>query len=380
MKIILAPNTFKESLSAPLVAEAMARGVRKVCPSAETVCIPLADGGDGTMEALVAARDGQKVSCSVHDPLMRKTESTYGTIDDGQTAVIEMALASGLWMLNEEERNPLETTTFGTGELMRHAMEQGCRRILIGIGGSATTDGGIGMAAALGYRFLDKQGSELKPVGGSLPRIHTIDTTAVIPELTDTTCIIASDVTNPLTGSDGAAPVFGPQKGATPEMVSLLDDGLANLNHCWSSTFGTSYAETPGAGAAGGLGAGLMAFCKAESRSGFDLVAETASLEDALRGASLVITGEGKIDDQTRFGKVPSGVAILAQKHGVPCVALAGKLSGDLTALIEQGMAALFSITPGPATLEESMHNAASYLEQTTENIIRLWQLQPSKS
>lgn len=375
MHIVLAPNAFKECLSAPAVAQAMARGVNAAAPDAETRCVPMADGGDGTMESLVAARQGRMAEVTVHDPLMRPVASRYGLIDNDSVAVIEMALASGLWMLREDERNPLRTTTFGTGDLIRHALQRGCRQIIIGIGGSATTDGGIGMAAALGYAFYDDRGERLDAVGGSLPRIARIDSSAVIPELQNASLVIASDVTNPLAGDNGAARVFGPQKGATPEMVETLDQGLLHLDSCWQETFGRSFADIPGAGAAGGLGAGLMAFASAKVRSGFELVAETAHLDEALQHADLVLTGEGKLDEQTRFGKVPAGVGNLAKRYNVPCIALAGKWEGDLSGLHQEGIQAIFAIQPGPVSLETAMNQADEFLAATAEQVIRLWRL-----
>jgi len=373
MRIVLAPNAFKECLSAPAVARAMARGVERAAPEAETVLIPLADGGDGTVEALVSTRGGNFVEITASDPLMRPVHARYGLIDNGKTAVIEMASASGLWRLQDHEKNPLKTTTYGVGEMIRHALQSGVTTLIVGIGGSATTDGGIGMAAALGYRLSDAAGRELPPVGESLSSIVGIDRARVCSELTNAQVLVACDVTNPLVGPQGAAPVYGPQKGATPEMVEALDRGLENLSARWQETFGLDLREWPGGGAAGGLGAGLAAFCGAKISSGFDLIADYARLDDALREADLVLTGEGKIDASTGFGKVPAGVAQRAQRFGVPVVALAGGIMGDMTNLHAAGILALFSILRRPMSLSEAIASASELLSQTTEEVIRLW-------
>lgn len=372
MKIVLAPNAFKESITAPDAARALAEGVKRAQPDAMTIEIPLADGGDGTVEALVAARDGEFVDAEVHDPLMRLITSRYGLIDDGRIAVIEMAEASGLRLLSPEERNPMKTSTYGTGELIRHALDRGVDGIVIGIGGSATTEGGAGAAAALGFELLDKSGVPVSPTGEGIADIAEIRVENVHPRLYEARIEIASDVTNPLVGPQGAAAIFGPQKGASPQMVERLEAGLRNLANVWERCLSYSIGDTPGGGAAGGLGAGLLAFCRAEMRSGFELAATYAGLDEALEGASLVITGEGKIDESTQYGKVPFGVAVKAKAKGVPAVALAGGVSGDLSSLYESGMAAIFSITPGPVSLENAMANAETYLRDAAEQVIRL--------
>ncbi|MDP8246388.1 MAG: glycerate kinase [Candidatus Hinthialibacter antarcticus] len=373
-RIVIAPNAFKESISAPAAAAAIAQGVLRVIPDAEVVCVPVADGGDGTAESVLAAREGKWREVKVHDPLMRPIQSRYGTIDDGRVAVIEMAEASGLRLLAPDERNPMKTSTFGAGELLRDALDRGCETIIMGIGGSATVDGGLGMASALGYGLLDSAGNPIEANGGGLQMLAHIVSQNVHPQLRKTKILIASDVTNPLVGPEGAAAVFGPQKGATPDMVDALDAGLVNAARCWRDAFGVDVAELPGAGAAGGLGAGLVAFCGAEIRSGFDLVADTVKLDDALQGAQLVITGEGKIDEQTQYGKAPAGVAARAKRFGVPAVGLAGSLSGDLSALYTNGMTALFSIVPGPMSLDDAMANAKTLLADASEQVVRLWQ------
>ncbi|MFB3786001.1 MAG: glycerate kinase [bacterium] len=373
MRLVIAPNAFKECLSAPEVAKAMAAGARKATPDLEIIEVPLADGGDGTTEALVSARQGRLVEITARDPLMRPVAARYGLIDEDRTAVIEMAAASGLWHLQEHEKNPMRTTTYGTGEMIRDALDRGVDTLIVGIGGSATTDAGLGMAAALGYRLLDRHGNEIEPVGGSMASLASIDSSQVHPRLRRVKMRVASDVNNPLLGPQGAAPVYGPQKGATPDMIRELEMGLANVARCWDKDFGVHIGNQPGGGAAGGLGAGLVAFCGAEIRSGLDLIADYAGLDEALRGASLALTGEGKIDASTRFGKVPAGVARRAEKQGVPVVALAGHLAGDVRSLLSDSLIALFSITPGPMALQEAMASTKENLERTAEQVVRLW-------
>ncbi len=375
MRIVLAPNAYKECLAAPAVTESMAEGILRVAPEAQVIQVPLADGGDGTVDALVSARKGKYAKIPVHDPLMRTVSAQYGLIDDEQTAVIEMAAASGLWRLKENEKNPLKTTTFGTGEMIRDALDRQVSTIIIGIGGSATTDAGIGVAAALGYRLLDVDGKEIEPAGKDMVRLAHIDDTSVHPRLKDTEVLVACDVKNTLLGPEGAAPVYGPQKGATPEMVVQLEKGLETVAAQLETYQGESISEMPGGGAAGGLGAGLVGFCNAQLRSGFDLIADYAHLDEALSGADLVITGEGKIDASTRFGKVPAGVGKRAKKYSVPVVALAGGLFGEISSLYEEGINALFSIVPGPLMLTEAISRARELIANTAEQVIRLWLL-----
>ncbi len=352
----------------------MKQGVLNIIPHAKCICVPLADGGDGTTDALVAAKNGTWRELTVQDPLMRPVQARYGLVDEGKTAVMEMAAASGLWRLREEEKNPLNTTTYGTGEMLRDAIERGVEKILIGIGGSATNDGGTGMAAALGYRFLDRENRELQPNGGALNCIQKIDTSNVLEILKNVEILVACDVTNPLTGDRGAAAVYGPQKGATPEMVKTLDDGLSNLAQRCRDDLEIEIGEFPGDGAAGGLGAGLRAFAQAQIKPGFDLVADVAGLDNALHGADLVITGEGKLDASTHFGKVPSGVAKRAKRLGAVVIGLAGSVERETASLYEDGIDAVFSIVPGPVTLESALQNAGDWIEKTTEQVIRLWQ------
>ncbi len=373
MKIVLAPNTFKESLPAQEVCRAMREGVIRAGFEGEIVLVPLADGGDGTIDALVAATHGDIRSVRVPDPLGRPVKARYGVLGSGDTAVIEMAEASGLWRIKQQDRNPLQTSTKGTGELIRAALNEGIRDFIIGIGGSATVDGGSGMAEALGYRFLDNASNPVKPNGGNLRKISKIDVAGVRRELRETRFRVACDVSNPLLGPEGAAEVFGPQKGATAEMTNLLEKGLENLSHLWEHDLGYRVASLPGAGAAGGLGAGLVAFCGAELAPGFDLVAESARLDDALEGADLVLTGEGKVDASTVFGKVPSGVARRAGAKSIPVVCLAGEVAGDRSGLHRTGVTLVSSIVSGPMDLESSMSNTPALVTQASEQIIRFW-------
>lgn len=373
MRIVLAPNTFKESLSAQEVCKAMEEGVRRAGFGGEVVSVPLADGGDGTIDALVTVTNGRIRSVEVSDPLGRPILARFGILGSGDTAVIEMAEASGLWRLRPEERNPSKTSTKGTGELIRAALDEGVTNIIVGIGGSATVDGGTGMAEALGYRFLDSASNPVNPNGGNLTKMSKIDLSGADGRIRNTSVRVACDVENPLLGPDGAAEVFSPQKGATVEMVNQLEKGLENLARLWEHDLGYRVADLPGAGAAGGLGAGLVAFCGAELVPGFDLVAEPAGLDSALRGADLVLTGEGKVDASTVYGKVPSGVARRARAMGIPVICLAGEVSGSMNTLHGVGITTILSVVRGPANLESCMQNAAALVTEATEEIVRLW-------
>ncbi|HQO36228.1 MAG TPA: glycerate kinase [bacterium] len=373
MKILIAPNTFKESLSAPEVCDAIRAGILAAGFDGEIVSVPMADGGDGTMNALVASTGGEIRSVTVSDPLGRPVRAAFGLLGDGQTAVVEMAQASGLWRLFPAERNPMLTSTHGTGELIAAALEAGASTVIVGIGGSATNDGGAGMAQALGYHLLDANSDEVTGTGGTLYRISRIDSSAVISELSSARIRVACDVENPLVGPKGATRIYGPQKGATSEMFPILEAGLENLAALWERDLGVSVKDRPGAGAAGGLGAGLVAFCGAELEPGFDLVAEVSGLHKALKEADLVITGEGRVDASTAFGKVPTGVARLAYTAGVPVVCLAGDIVGDLSGLHESGITAIFPIVRGPIDLQTSMREAARLISLSTEQVLRLW-------
>ena len=372
MRIVIAPDSFKECLSASQVALAISEGCKKALPEADIICIPVADGGEGTVEALVTATSGKIVPTPSVDALCRPIESFYGILGDGKTSVIEMAAASGLELLSAEERNPIVTTTFGTGLLLKAAMEAGFEEIILGIGGSATNDGGAGMAQALGFRLLDKNNMPIGWGGGSLLNLSQIDSSGAHPLLQKVKITVACDVQNQLLGRTGATQVYGPQKGATPEMLDTLEKNLAHYAKILHDKFEVDYSVVAGAGAAGGLGAGLMAFCKAKMVLGFGLISHLTHLEAHIQSASLVFTAEGKIDEQTAFGKTISGIAKLGQKHQVPVIALAGIVNGNLSGLYHQGLTSAFAIANKPMSLEESKANAVGLLISTSEQVTRL--------
>ncbi|MBW8333216.1 MAG: glycerate kinase [Prolixibacteraceae bacterium] len=371
MQIVVAPDSFKECLTATQVSLAISDGIKRIVSEAEITCIPVADGGEGTVEALVTATGGKIVPVKSVDALNRPIQSFFGILGDGKTAVIEMAAASGIELLAPEERNPLITTTFGTGLLIKAALDAGFSQIIIGIGGSATNDGGAGMAQALGIKFQDKNGNPIGLGGGSLGELFTIDDSEVHPKLQNTKITVACDVRNPLFGTSGATYIYGPQKGATPEMLEILESNLIRYSEILQQKLGMNISEIPGAGAAGGLGAGLMAFCKAELVPGFELISKLTNLEKHIGQASLVFTAEGKIDSQTAFGKTISGVARLAKKYQVPVIALAGTVTDNLTELYSQGVTSIFAIGNQPMSLEESKARAAELLANTAAQIMR---------
>lgn len=370
-RIVVAPDSFKGSATARQVAEAIARGLRRTLPDTRVDTVPMADGGEGTVEALVDATGGRYVEVEVTGPLGEPVHACFGMLGDGSTAVIEMAAASGLPLVPPERRNPMVTTTYGTGELIRAALDRGARRIIIGIGGSATVDGGVGMAQALGARFLDASGNPLGWGGGVLARLDRIDLSAMDPRLRDAELLVACDVSNPLYGPEGAAPVFGPQKGATPAMVAVLDANLRHLADVIRRDIGMDVSTLRGGGAAGGLGAGLVAFCGARLRPGVELVIEAVNLEARLQGADLVVTGEGALDRQTPFGKTPAGVGRLARRLGIPAVAIVGSIGEgvDRQVLEACGLAGICSIVPRPMTLDEAMQKTEALLEQAAERL-----------
>lgn len=372
MRVVIAPDSFKGSLSASLVARAIATGVRKACPGCVIEEIPIADGGEGTLEAMVAARQGEYRTYTVRGPLGVPTAAQLGLLDDGKIGVIEMAQASGLLLVAPEQRNPLLTSTYGTGELMRAALDLGCRELIITIGGSATNDGGLGMLAALGAKFYDADGNELEPLGGSLPHLARIDIAELDPRLSDCHITIASDVTNPLCGPLGATAVFGPQKGATPDMVEVLDQGLRNFAQATLAATGVDVLDLPGAGAAGGLGAALMAYAGGVMRSGIDVVLDTIGIDSHLAAADLVFTGEGRMDEQTAHGKAPVGLARRARQHDCPVVALVGSLGPGYQAVLEQGITGVFPVLSGPADLAHAMEHAAELVADTAFRVMHL--------
>lgn len=372
MKVVIAPDSFKENLTARQVADAVAQGVRRACPDCVCVTVPVADGGEGTVQALVDATGGQLHELEVTGPLGDPVRAGFGLTGDGRTAVIEMAWASGLPLVAPDRRNPLVTTTYGTGELIRAALAAGVEKILIGIGGSATVDGGIGMAQALGAKFVGPRG-ELGFGGGALAELERIDVSGLDGRLKRVDVEVACDVDNPLTGPEGAAAVYGPQKGATPEQVSALDRNLGHLADCIEHDLGVSVRDLHGAGAAGGLGAGLVAFLGARLRPGVEMVLEAVRLRDHLVGADLCITAEGKLDRQTAFGKTPVGVARLARSADVPVVALAAILEPGYESVFSHGVSACFAIADRPLSPEESMSRAAELVAGSAENVMRLF-------
>lgn len=371
MKILIAPDSFKENLSAKEVAQAIERGIKRVDENIQTSIVPMADGGEGTVESLVEATDGQIINVKVKDPLMRDIDSYYGVLGDRKTAVIEMAAASGLALLEKDERNPMDTTSFGTGQLIKYAIEEGYKDIIIGIGGSATNDGGAGMLMALGAKLLDANGEDIGLGAKGLGKLKSIDLYNFHEDIKDCNFVVACDVDNPLVGKRGASYVFGPQKGADEHMVKILDAKLENFGKVVEDTLEISLLQYPGAGAAGGMGAALLAFLDAELERGIDIVIEATQLERKIMDSNLVITGEGKIDGQTQFGKTPYGIATLAKKYNKPVIAIAGGIGEDASVLYEKGIDSIFSIVNKPMTLEEAMVHGESLLEDTAERIIR---------
>lgn len=374
MKFVLAPDSFKESMTAKVAALAMERGIKKVFPDAECVIVPMADGGEGTVESVVGAANGRIVSTEVLGPLGHPVTAQYGLLAN-KTAVIEMAAASGLALIKPEARNPLLTTSYGTGQLIKHALDNGVDRILIGIGGSATNDGGAGMLQALGVSFKDENGEELLFGGGALNRLHSIDVSGLDERIRHVVIDVACDVTNPLIGEKGASAVFGPQKGATPEIVKVLDENLTHFAKILKEQLGKDIATVSGAGAAGGLGAGLMAFLDARLKSGVELVIEYTGLEKYVMGADYVFTGEGSIDGQTLYGKTPYGVASIAKKHAVPVIAFAGKIGDGAEELYGHGFHAIVGILKSITDLQEALDSGEENLAFATENICRVLRL-----
>ncbi|MFC2115023.1 glycerate kinase [Bacteroidota bacterium] len=372
MKILIAPDSFKNALSALEVANAIKRGLMKSLPGTEIIITPMADGGEGTVESLIDATGGKLISVRVHDPLMRIVESSFGITGDGSAAVIEMAAASGIQLITAEERNPWITSTWGTGELIRAALDQGCQTILLGIGGSATNDCGMGMATALGVSFLGNEGNPVEQGGGALSQVGRIDVSGLDPRIKDTNILVACDVTNPLTGEKGASHVYGPQKGADESTVKKLDRNLADFAGIIRDQLGRDVENVPGAGAAGGLGAGLIAFLGAKLVEGVPAIAERIGLEEKIKEADLVITGEGGMDFQTQFGKTPYGVARIAKRQNKPVIAVAGTLGEGIEALYKKGFDAIFSILDAPMSLEEAIKKTPLLLENTGETIGRL--------
>ncbi len=361
VKVVIAPNAFKGTLTAAEVARAIADGIHELHPEWEIVEVPMADGGDGTVEAVLAALPGRRIRVAVKSPLLADTTADFALLDDGRTAVIEMAQASGLTLVPEEQRNPLVTTTYGTGQLVRWAIEEGCSKVFVGIGGSATVDGGAGMAAALGVKLLDENGAVIPLGGGGLSRLHRIDLSRRV-DLSGIEITVLSDVTNPLLGKNGAARVFAPQKGATPDMVEELERNLARLSEVIKRELGIDVTQIPGAGAAGGLGAGIVAFLNGKIVPGIDAVIDLVGLRDKIRGADLLITGEGSFDSQTTGGKAPLGVARTAREFGVPSALICGRLGEESRETAKGLFFAVLSLTELAGSQREAILNPKRYL------------------
>lgn len=372
MKIIVAPDSFKGSLSAKEVCDNIEIGIKKIYNDVEIIKIPMANGGEGTLETLIHATNGRILKAIVKDPLYREIEAPYGILGNNKTAIIEMNRASGLNLLKKNERNPLVTTSYGTGELILHALDNGCRDFIIALGGSATNDGGIGMLGALGVRFYDENSNLVELNGGGLYQIRKVDISGMDSRVKDSSFTIATDVQNILTGVDGAAYIYGPIKGANTLMVQALDRGLRNFAHVVYNQLGIDIENIRGAGAAGGLGGGLIGFLNGKIRSGIDIVIEYTNLEEKLQGADLVITGEGIIDHHTQFGKTSFGVAKLAEIYNIPVIAIAGALGEGYEDLYNYGFAGIFSIIDRPMSLEEAIERAPQLLIDRGSNLIRL--------
>ena len=371
MKIVVAPQAFKGSISAVDAGQAMREGVLRVFADAEVEVTPVADGGDGTLQTLVGLTGGSVRSASVTGPLGERIEAQWGALGDGNTAMIEMARTSGLALVPRESRNPLLTTTYGLGEAIAQALDEGFRKFIIGIGGSATNDAGAGMAQALGVRLLDREGHDLPHRGDGLARLASIDVSGLDERARESTFLVACDVSNPLTGPEGASAIYGPQKGATPQMVETLDAALHRFAEVVRDDLGRDIEELPGAGAAGGLGGGFVAFLDAELRAGVNIVLDLVDMESHLERADLVITGEGCLDYQTIYKKAPIGVALMAKERGIPVVCVSGSLGARYGLVHDHGIAAAAAITSSPMSLDESTANAAELIAAATEQAMR---------
>ncbi|MFG0515717.1 glycerate 2-kinase [Kluyvera intermedia] len=369
MKIVIAPDSYKESLSATEVAQAIEKGFREIFPEAQFVSVPVADGGEGTVEAMIAATQGRAVTSTVTGPLGDTVEAQWGISGDGSTAFIEMAAASGLALVPPELRNPLITTSYGTGELILQALESGVKKIIIGIGGSATNDGGAGMVQALGAKLGDANGADIGFGGGSLMSLNYIDISGLDARLQNCSIRVACDVTNPLTGEFGASCIFGPQKGASEAMIGELDRNLAHYAEVIKQSLRVDVKDVPGSGAAGGMGAALMAFLGAELLSGIEIVTQALNLEEHIHDCTLVVTGEGRLDSQSIHGKVPVGVASVAKKYHKPVIGIAGSLTRDVGIVHQYGIDSVFSVLNRIGSLEEAFRDAADNIYLTSRNV-----------
>jgi glycerate kinase len=371
MKILIAPDSFKGSATSRNAAEAIGKGVHLVFSDAELIEIPVADGGEGTVEALAESKNGQIIIKRVKDPLGNMVDAEYGILP-GNVAIIEMASASGLPLVPENKRNPLITSTFGTGQLIKDALDRGCKEIILGIGGSATNDGGTGMARALGYKFLDKNGYELTEGGGSLIDLAEVDDSEADKEIFKTKFLIACDVTNPLTGTEGASHIYGAQKGASVKDIEHLDESLVKLAAVISQKYARSNANVPGAGAAGGLGYGLMEFCGGELKSGIEIVLDLIKFDSYLDGVDLVISGEGRIDGQSVYGKVPVGIAGRAEKKNIPVLVIVGGIGHNVESVYNHGIDAVMSSVNKAMSLDEAMSRAYELLVDSSSRAMRM--------
>lgn len=372
MRIVVAPDSFKGSVSAVETAKAIEKGIKTVFPEAEVIKVPIGDGGEGTVEALVTATNGKLVYQNVVGPLGNVVKSFWGILGDGETAVIEMAAASGLPLVPVDQKDPRITTTYGTGELIKSALDMGMKKIIVGIGGSATNDGGCGMIQALGGRFLAADGQDLPYGGAALAKLTSIDLSDFDARLDDITIVVACDVDNPLCGPKGASAVYGPQKGATPEIVAELDQALLHFAQKAEAVTGRSVGTQAGAGAGGGIGAGFLFFTNAKLRPGVEIVLEATDFASLVSSARLVITGEGRTDFQTAFGKAPVGVAKIAQAYQVPTICMAGCLGQGHEDVLKEGIDGLMSTVPGPMTLDDCFAGGADLIEQAAARLCRI--------
>ncbi|MCY9876345.1 glycerate kinase [Vibrio natriegens] len=373
MKVVIAPDSFKESLTAKQVSEAIKAGLARVWHDAEFVTVPVADGGEGTVQSLIDATQGEQVFTTVFDPLNKEVQAFYGILGDGETAVIEMAEASGLHLVPAEDRDPKLTSSFGTGQLIKHALDRGMQRLIIGLGGSATNDGGVGMLTALGVKFLDESGNAIATNGGGLINLASIDTSGLDVRLAQCEILVACDVDNPLCGEKGASATFGPQKGATTTDISVLDNALRKFGELTEQVTGKHVLTREGAGAAGGMGAALLGYTPARLQPGIEIVLETVKLADHVADADIVFTGEGRIDHQTAHGKTPMGVAKVAKQFNLPVIALAGCVGDNYQAVYQCGIDAVFPCVPRAMSLADAMTEAETNVANLAENVARLW-------
>ncbi|AXT73360.1 MULTISPECIES: glycerate kinase [Vibrio] len=373
MKVVIAPDSFKESLTAKQVSEAIKAGLARVWHDAEFVTVPVADGGEGTVQSLIDATQGEQVFTTVFDPLNKEVQAFYGILGDGETAVIEMAEASGLHLVPAEDRDPKLTSSFGTGQLIKHALDRGMQRLIIGLGGSATNDGGVGMLTALGVKFLDESGNAIATNGGGLINLASIDTSGLDVRLAQCEILVACDVDNPLCGEKGASATFGPQKGATTTDISVLDNALRKFGELTEQVTSKHVLTREGAGAAGGMGAALLGYTSARLQPGIEIVLETVKLADHVADADIVFTGEGRIDHQTAHGKTPMGVAKVAKQFNLPVIALAGCVGDNYQAVYQCGIDAVFPCVPRAMSLADAMTEAETNVANLAENVARLW-------